>query len=296
MDRWPSRDQYYEPEAGVRVLVHEQHPEGPAKGELILVHGLEGSSDSGYARSMAAAALNAGYITHRYNMPEKYHSGMTGPVKLIGQARKQASGLPVFAAGYSLGGNVVLKMAGELGEAGKEIFAGICSVSAPIDLAESVRQIETKQNRIYHRRFVDRLKHRARRGNLKEPDKYPSDRIEQVQSIYEFDDNFTAKLFGFETAANYYRTQSANQYLERIRIPTLVITAKDDPMVPFRIYDVPALRTNPALTFLPVEHGGHLGFLARGRERLWLDHVLLDWLEETRNRAEQASSETRTLE
>jgi predicted alpha/beta-fold hydrolase len=119
--RWPVENVYYEPEPGVKILVRTQAPENPI-GELILVHGLEGSSESGYARSMAAAALAAGFRTHRYNMRgcggspwhprANYHSGQTGDLLLVARERKQASGLPVFAVGYSLGGNIVLKLAG----------------------------------------------------------------------------------------------------------------------------------------------------------------------------------------
>ena len=165
--RWPVSDVHYEPEPGVQLLVRTQCPVEP-KGELILVHGLEGSSESGYARSMAAAALSAGYVTHRYNMRgcggspwhrnANYHSGQTGDLLHVARERQRASGLPVYAVGYSLGGNIVLKLAGELGETGREVFAGMCSVSAPIDLAASVEATAKPQNILYRRRFVAKLK------------------------------------------------------------------------------------------------------------------------------------------
>jgi predicted alpha/beta-fold hydrolase len=98
-------------------------------------------------------------------------------------------------------------------------------------------------------------------------------------SIWEFDDVFTAPLFGFGTAANYYATQSAAQFLHLIRIPTLVITAQDDPMVPFTMYRDPVFDTNPALTLLAPAHGGHLGFLARTKPRFWLDDAALRWIQ-----------------
>lgn len=99
-----------------------------------------------------------------------------------------------------------------------------------------------------------------------------------MKTIWEFDDRFTARLFGFGTAANYYATQSAARYLDAIRIPTLVICAKDDPLVPFEIYDHPAFRSNPALVLMATEHGGHLGFISRRQPRFWLDTVALDWI------------------
>jgi hypothetical protein len=92
------------------------------------------------------------------------------------------------------------------------------------------------------------------------------------------DDRITAPHFGFHGAEHYYRTQSANQFLDRIRVPTLFIAAQDDPFVPFRIYDHPAFRQNPCLELIATEHGGHQGFLAKGRPRLWLDHAIMEWI------------------
>ena len=285
--RWPVTDVLFEPEPGVQLLVRTQTPERP-QGELILVHGLEGSSESGYARGMAAAALAAGYTTHRYNMrgcggspwhpKANYHSGQTGDLLHVARERKRASGLPIFAVGYSLGGNIVLKLAGELGDRGNELFAGVCAVSAPIDLALSVRATGDRRNVLYRRRFVAKLKDRVRRRNRMAPDLFPLGPLAEVRTIYDFDDLYTAKIFGFGTADNYYRTQSSNQFLEHIRIPALLVQAKDDPMVPFAMYRHPALERNPHLRLLAVEHGGHLGFLARRHPRFWLDRFFQDWI------------------
>jgi uncharacterized protein len=286
--RWPVTDVFYEPEPGVRTLVRTQTPHRHPCGELILVHGLEGSSESGYVRSMAAAALEAGFIVHRWNMrgcgaspwhaKANYHSGQTGDLLLMARERKRASTLPLFVIGYSLGGNMVLKLAGELGEEGRELFAGVCAISAPIELAESVAELRRPKNFFYQRRFVKRLKERVRNRHSLAPDLYPLGPLAQVRSVYEFDDHYTAKIFGFGTADRYYQTQSSRQFLERIRIPTLMVHAKDDPLVPFTSYEHPAVRANPYVRLLAVERGGHLGFIARGPHRFWLDHLLTDWL------------------
>jgi uncharacterized protein len=285
--RWPVTDAFYEPEPGVKLLIRSQTPDRP-HAELILVHGLEGSSESGYARSMAAAALAAGFATHRYNMRgcggspwhrnANYHSGQTGDLLHLAQERQRASGLPIFAVGYSLGGNIVLKLAGELAEQGSAVFAGVCAVSAPIDLAASVEATGLPQNILYRRRFVARLKERVRVRHPLAPDLFPLEPLDQVRTIYDFDDLYTAKIFGFGTAVNYYRTQSSNQFLEHIRIPTLLVQAKDDPMVPFEMYSHPAFTKNPHLHLVAVDHGGHLGFLDRRSPRLWLDTLITDWL------------------
>ncbi|MEQ1884670.1 MAG: alpha/beta fold hydrolase [Bryobacteraceae bacterium] len=287
VDRWPVEDVYYEPEPGIKILVRVQSPEKPV-GELILVHGLEGSSESGYARSMAAAALAAGFRTHRYNMrgcgaspwsPRgNYHSGLTSDLLMVARERRKVSGLPIFAVGYSLGGNMVLKLAGELGEHAHEVFESVCAVSTPIDLGASVDDTERPSNIIYRKRFVNRLKLRVKRRNSIAPDLFPLEPLPKVKTIRDFDEHYTSRIFGFGSAENYYRTQSSNQFLQHIRIPTLVVQAKNDPMIPFKIYDHPAFRENPHLHLIAVEHGGHLGFLARGKARFWLDHVIVDWL------------------
>ena len=112
------------------------------------------------------------------------------------------------------------------------------------------------------------------------PDLFPLGPLAQVHTIYDFDDLYTAKIFGFGTADNYYRTQSSNRFLEQIRIPTLLVQAKDDPMVPFAMYRHPAIEQNPCLRVVAVEHGGHLGFLARRGPRFWLDALIVHWLAE----------------
>ncbi len=288
--RWPARVVDYQTEPDVKVRVIEQLPSAKPLGELFLVHGLEGSSNAGYARSMVYAALEAGYATHRINLRScggthdlaltNYHSGQTSDVLQVIRERRSQSDVPLFLAGFSLGGNVTLKLAGELGESARDLLKGICAVSTPIDLAACATALGQRRNIIYDRRFLIALKRKVRNRAKQAPEMYSVEHLPNVRTIYDFDDFYTAKFFGFGTAANYYRTQSSKNFLEQIRIPALVIVAKDDPLVPFEVYDHPAFRTNPYLRLLAVEHGGHLGFLAKNRPRFWLDGVVLDWLSE----------------
>lgn len=292
-NRFPVEAKLYETEPGVHVLVHSQTPASPPVGELILVHGLEGSSAAGYARSLAQAALEAGYGVHRYNMRScggtehlsgttLYHSGQTSD--LLAVIRQLQGRSPIFLAGFSLGGNVVLKLAGELGESARDLIAGVAAVSTPIDLAACVRQLDRPANFIYSNRFLSRLKQRVRLKERLTPGLFPIQKLGRVKSVYQFDDQFTAFSFGFGTADNYYATQSSNQFLDRIRIPTLLVHAKDDPLVPFEVYGHPAFSQNPCLRLLAVEHGGHLGFVSKGKPRFWLDQVLVQWIGEVRNK------------
>jgi predicted alpha/beta-fold hydrolase len=164
------------------------------------------------------------------------------------------------------------------------LIAGVTAVSTPIDLAACVRQLDRPANFIYANRFLSRLKQRVRLKERLMPGLFPIENLHRIKSVYQFDDKFTAFSFGFGTADNYYATQSSNQFLERIRIPALLVQAKDDPLIPFEVYDHPAFSQNTCLRLLAVEHGGHLGFVAKGKPRFWLDQVLVQWIGEVRNK------------
>ncbi len=286
--RFPALRREYRIDSKNTVVAFEHQPPNPIRGQIVFVHGLEGSANAGYIASFAQEALIRGFGVHRLNLrtcggtedlcETMYHSGLTGDTRLVLEALSKRELGPLFLVGFSLGGNVVLKLAGELGET--SLLAGVVAVSTPIDLAVSVRFIDRPGNFLYVRRFLNRLRQRVRRKNVSSPDLYRLEGLDEVKSIWEFDDRFTAPLFGFGTAANYYETQSAKHFLHRIRIPALVIAAKDDPLVPFSIYQNPAFAENPALTLVATEHGGHLGFLSRGAHRFWLDRFAMDCIEQ----------------
>lgn len=286
-NRFPPVRQIYRITDQVSVVALEHQPEPAAKGQLVLLHGLEGSADSGYIRSFSQAALESNFGVHRLNLRScggtealsetMYHSGLTGDTIAVAKRLREGYKRPIFLVGFSLGGNVVLKLAGEIGHT--DLIAGVCAVSPPIDLARCVKAIGKRENTLYARRFLDRLKQRIIRKSLTSPQSYATKNLRSVRSIWEFDDVYTAPLFGFGTAGNYYRTQSAQHFLSDIRVPTLIVTAKDDPLVPFEIFDHPALRDNPALTLAATKHGGHLGFLGRSRPRFWVEKFVLHWID-----------------
>lgn len=285
----------FETEPGVRVLIRTQRPDREPRGEIIFVHGLEGSSQAGYMRSAAQAALTAGFVAHRYNIrscggtealcPTLYHAGLTGDLMALVRHLSSDGRAPVFLAGYSLGGNTVLKLAGELGDEGPDLLAGVCALSTPIDLSACARRLEEPENRLYHWRFLRQMKERRRRKHRAQPSEYPLDGLEEVKTLWEFDNRFTAPSFGFRDAEHYYSTQSANRYLDRIRVPVLLIQAKDDPLIPFSTYEEPAVRGNPLIRLAATAHGGHLGFLSRRRPWFWSDRMMITWfLEQQRNK------------
>ncbi len=286
-NRFPPVRRTYRITDQVSVLALEQQPEFAAKGQLLLLHGLEGSADSGYMRSFAQAALQSGFGVHRLNLRScggteafsetMYHSGLTADTIVVAKDLQDKYKQPIFLLGFSLGGNVVLKLAGELGHT--HLLNGVCAVSPPIDLARCVKAIGKRENTLYARRFLNRLKNRIVRKSLTSPQTYSTERLSSVHTIWGFDDVYTAPLFGFGTAENYYRTQSAQHFLRDIRVPALIVTAQDDPLVPFEMFDHPALRENPALTLAATKHGGHLGFLARSGPRFWVEKFVLHWID-----------------
>jgi len=280
--RFPMEKRLVRTDEDTQVLVQTQRPAGEPVGEVVLLHGLEGNGDSGYIHSMAFDALSAGFVTHRFHMRScggteslcktLYHAGLTSDLQaFLTSLRETASGLPVFLVGFSLGGNVSLKLAGELGET--ELIDGVCAVSTPIDLAAGVRRLAKPENRIYERRFVERM-----RARILATGRYSETDLAGAETIYEIDDRITAPSFGFGGADRYYATQSARNFLDSIRVPTLLIHAKDDVLVPFESYEHPAFASNRFLRVIATEHGGHLGFLARRAPRFWVDEVAIEFL------------------
>ncbi len=280
---FPVERRLYRTETDVQVLVCSQQPRGTARGEIVMLHGLEGSGEAGYIRSLSTAALRAGFAAHRFHMRTcggteqlcrtLYHAGLTSDLLAVLREFRREGKAPAFLVGFSLGGNVVLKFAGEMGESAREYVQAVCTVSAPLDLAACARRIGDRENRVYETRFV-----RAMRKRLCATGRYQARDVAGLRSVFELDDRFTAPSFGFGDAANYYRTQSAIGYLAGLRVPALLIQAKDDTFVPFAVYESAAVRSNPWIQLVATEHGGHLGFIGRSPHRWWLDEVIMEWI------------------
>ena len=281
-EQFPIQTRLFQTAPAVQVLVESQQPLGPVAGELLMVHGLEGSGRAVYMRSLSHEALRAGFAVHRFNMrtcggterlcSTLYHAGLTGDLMTVLRVLRDEGRGTIFLVGFSLGGNVVMKLAGELGDEGPRYLGGVCAVSAPLDLDRCSRRMAKSDNRVYQWRFVKRMRER-----LKATGRYSHRDCTGLNTVMEIDDKITAPSFGFGTAENYYRTQSAMGYLEGLRVPTLLIYSKDDTLVPFETFDAPAVRANPWIERLPTDHGGHLGFLGKGPERFWLDKAIMEW-------------------
>jgi hypothetical protein len=252
------------------------HPEGvrPKRPTVILVHGLEGSSESQYMIGNANKMWLAGYNVVRMNMrncgeterlsPTLYHSGMSDDIGIVLRhfiARERLQS--VALVGYSMGGNLVLKLTGELGAEVPSQLHSVVAISPSIDLAASSDALHRGLNRLYERRFLRRLIRRFRLKVSLFPRAYDARRVVGVGSLREYDQRITALYSGFASADDYYARASAVRVLDRVAVPTLVLHAEDDPFVPLEPETRAALNTNPWITLLASQHGGHCAFLAR---------------------------------
>lgn len=288
LSRGVLRDFEVEEGSRVRAACHwqERPREHPT---LVLLHGLEGSCESGYILGTAEKAFASGFNVVRLNQrncggtdkltPTLYHSGLSGDIRAVLFELIAADGLPeLFACGFSMGGNLVLKMAGEFeGNAPKEIRAFV-AVAPALDLAACADALGAPSNFLYERHFVKRLKRHMREKAQLFPERYPVDGMRNIGSVREFDEIITARFCGFESADDYYARSSALRVVAAIRRPTLILTAKDDPFIPFASFADAAIRQNPNITLLATEYGGHCAFISREREnRFWSERQIVKY-------------------
>ena len=189
--------------------------------------------------------------------------------------------------GFSLGGNLVLKLAGEFGENPPAEILGVCAVSPSVDLNASADMILKRSNWIYHRDFVRRLKQRIRTNHKLYPQLYDISGLREVRTLREFDDRFTSRAHGFTDADDYYYRASSLRVIDRIRIPTLIIHAEDDPFIPFAPLLDPAVANNPYLLLLAPRQGGHVAFISADPkddvDRFWSENRVVEFCELTIN-------------
>jgi predicted alpha/beta-fold hydrolase len=275
-----------------QVLAHcYWQPDRETRPTLIALHGLEGSSTAHYMRGIAQKALGAGLNAVLLNQrncggtehlgPGLYHSGLADDAARVIAELAATDGLhDVAVAGYSLGGNLALKLAGDYSPDTLPSLKAVCVVSPVLELAACVAALERRANVIYQWNFVRNLKARMRRKNRLRPGLYPMDRLPGIRTIREFDEIYTAPHFGFLNATDYYHRAAAMRVIDRIRVPTLIVSAADDPFVPSTTFNDPKLTGNPCITVVVTEHGGHCGFLgvpANGDDGYWAERVIVEF-------------------
>jgi len=281
----------FEVEPGSRILAkcHWQ-VEPKLRPTLVLLHGLEGSSESGYMLGAADKAFRAGFNVLRVNQrncggtanltPTLYNSGLSGDMRALISELIESDGLPeVFAAGSSMGGNIMLKMAGEFGDAPPPQLKGVVGICPAIDLAACADDLAEFRNVIYSRHFVNSLKRSMKLKAAMYPGMYSLDGLNRVRTVRQFDDVITARYCGFRDAEDYYDRASALRVIARIRVPTLIMTSQDDPFVPFKTFGNGSFPANPNVIVIAPKHGGHCAFISRepGEERFWAEARLVEF-------------------
>jgi uncharacterized protein len=293
----PQEERLFQVDAETRLLAHchWQAAERTAAPVIVTVHGLEGSSDSSYARGISAAAFARGYNAIRLNQrncggsealtPTLYNSGMSADYRAVCEELAQRDGFQqIFFVGYSMGGNLILKMAGEYGEGFPPTLRGVCAVCPALDLAACADALERWDNYFYQRHFVAGLLERYRRKAASMPQRYPQNGFKPIRTVREFDDAITAPNFGFGDAQEYYAASSAGRVLARVGVPALLIEAQDDPFVPYASILAAGADKNPAITLVAPKHGGHCAFVSNksGAERFWAEQRVVDFCESLR--------------
>jgi predicted alpha/beta-fold hydrolase len=259
--------------ADTQVLAHcYWQRERASHPTLLALHGLEGSSSAHYMRGLAAKALGAGFNAVLLNQrncgdtehlgPGLYHSGLIDDAAFVIRELAAVDAIDrVVAAGYSLGGNLALRLAGTHMPADLPSLKAVCAVSPVLELEACVRALERRSNFLYQWNFVRHLKARMRRKERSVPGRFDLSRLDRIRTVREFDAAYTAPSFGFASAEDYYHRAAALRVIDRIQVPALIITAEDDPFVPVAPFSSPAIAGNPHITLVVTKHGGHCGFL-----------------------------------
>jgi uncharacterized protein len=256
---------------------------------IVIVHGLEGSCDSSYEKGIADKAWARGFHAVRMNQrncggteqltPTLYNSGLSGDYLAVLEELIEEGFQKIFFAGYSMGGNLVAKMAGELGERAPKELRGVAVVCPALDLSRCADALEERENYLYQRHFVNGLMERYRRKCALYPGRYSSNGFGKVRTVREFDDVITAPCFGFKDAEEYYESAGAKKVIGKVAVPLLMMTAQDDPFVPYVSFLAAKVEENPSVRFVATEHGGHCGFVSRfeGAERFWAEERVVEW-------------------
>jgi predicted alpha/beta-fold hydrolase len=290
----PAEDRLIEVEPGVSVLCH-CHWQSDRQNSLtlIVVHGLEGSTESEYmlgvARNGLAAGMNVVLMNQRnfggmdHYAATLYNSSRSPDVAEVARNAVENDGVRNFVLiGFSMGGNLVLKLAGEWGDAGPRQFRGVAAVCPAMDLAISADALHEPSNRIYEYYFLMQLFRRLRRKAKSFPQSFDTARLRGISSLREFDDRITAYYCGFTGADDYYARAAAANVVERISVPGLIIYAANDPFIRVLPETRQKILSNRNLSYVETEDGGHCAFLGAvngesGYDGRWAEREVVEF-------------------
>jgi hypothetical protein len=259
----------------------------------VIVHGLEGSSDSQYVIGTGSKAWDAGMNVVRMNMrncggtehhtPTLYNSGMSSDVGGIVKALSDDERLGCIAlAGFSMGGNLVLKLAGEWGTATPQAVKAVAAISPAIDLGISAKALHEWQNRLYEYRFLYGLHGRMRRKAELYPERYRPYPLLSIRSLRDFDDRITSRHGGFNGAEDYYYRAASARVVDKISVPTMIIHSLDDPFIKLEPATRSKILGNSRIRYIETEHGGHCAFLADANDYdgRWAERKIVEFVRE----------------
>lgn len=283
-----------EVEPGVQVLCHCHWQATRREAfSIILVHGLEGSSESQYMLGIADKGSAAGMNVIRMNQrtcggtdrlaPTLYHSGRSEDVIAVAKHLLEKADISKFAlGGFSMGGNLVLKAAGEWGLNGPPEFAAVVAVCPSLDLAASADALHLPVNRLYEQYFLWKLKSRMRAKARCFAGTYDLSRLRGLKSLREFDDKVTAFYCGFEGATDYYARAAASNVVGKIAVPTLILHARNDPFIRITPDTRRKIDANPSVTFIETADGGHCAFIGErdGYDGHFAEKTVVDFLQQ----------------
>lgn len=270
--RW-RRERWTAPDGDFIDVDHAQQDSQPHAPLLVLFHGLEGSSDSAYAVAFADWAREHGlaYAVPHFRgcsgelnlAPRAYHSGDFAEIDwILRRFRAQMPQRPLLAVGISLGGNALMRWAGELGQAATQVADAVASVCSPLDLAAGGHAIGRGFNRqVYTRMFLATMVPKALAKLAQHPGLFDAEALRRARDLYAFDNLFTAPLHGFRDTEDYWKRASAKPLLPLVRVPALALNARNDPFIPAHSLPTPE-QVGPHVTLWQPEHGGHVGFPA----------------------------------
>ena len=285
----PPAPRYFDVAPDARVLAHCHWQPGPAtRPTLLALHGLEGSSRAHYMRGLADKAFARGFnvvLLNQRNCGDTehlsrglYHSGLSADPASVIRELAEVDRLPSIAVvGYSLGGNLSLRLAGTTPPG---VLRAVCAISPTMDLARCVDALERRRNMIYQWHFVRNLKRRMRRKARVLPGVFDLAPLDRIRTVREFDDAFTAPYHGFRDAADYYHRASSLRVIDGIATPTLIVSAKDDPFVPPDQFRASSVTANPSIATMISRYGGHCGFYTKptpGFDGYWAERTAIDF-------------------
>jgi uncharacterized protein len=288
----PAESRLIEVEPGVQVLCHcHWQPDRKNALTVIIVHGLEGSSESPYMLGIAAKGMAAGMNVVRMNQrncggtdelsPTLYHSGRSQDIAAVAQNLLDQDRISRLAlAGFSMGGNLVLKLAGEWGKEGPPQFRAVVAVCPSMNLAASADTLHLTGNRVYEYYFMWQLRRRLRAKAKLFPKAFDASRLRGVTTLRNFDDKITAYYCGFEGASDYYERSAAANVVDRIALPTLILHAANDPFIRILPETRQKILSNPNINFVETRDGGHCSFLAKpdGDDGRWAERRVVEFL------------------